>query len=38
MRRAPARLRVERLRVREHALLRRLYDAYLEELTAFGAS
>lgn len=32
------RLRVERLRPREHPLLRRLYDAYLEELTSFGAS
>ena len=34
----PLRLRVERLRPREHPLLRRLYDAYLEELTSFGAS
>lgn len=34
----PPRLRVERLRPREHPLLRRLYDAYLEELTSFGAS
>jgi predicted acetyltransferase len=31
-------LRVERLRSREHALLRRLYGAYLEELAGLGAS
>ncbi|MGZ6132920.1 MAG: GNAT family N-acetyltransferase [Myxococcaceae bacterium] len=31
-------LRVERLRTREQALLRHLYDAYLEELVSFGAS
>lgn len=34
----PPRLRVERLRPRQHPLLRRLYDAYLEELASFGAS
>ncbi|HZJ53527.1 MAG TPA: GNAT family N-acetyltransferase [Myxococcaceae bacterium] len=38
MTRAPHALRVERLRPREHDLLRRLYDAYLEELTGLGAS
>jgi predicted acetyltransferase len=32
------RLRVERLQARDHELLRRLYDAYLEELVSFGAS
>lgn len=31
-------LRVERLRIGEHAALRRLYDAYLQELVSFGAS
>ncbi len=31
-------LRVERLRTREHDVLRRLYDAYLEELVSLGAS
>lgn len=35
---SPPRLRLERLGPGAHDLLRRLYDAYLEELTAFGAS
>ncbi len=30
-------LRVDRLRPREHELLRRLYDSYLEELVSYGA-
>jgi len=38
MRRAPARLRLERLRAADRDLLRRLYDAYLEALVPFGAS
>lgn len=38
MTRPPPGLRLERLRTRDHPLLRRLYDAYLEELTSFGAS
>jgi len=34
----PQGLRVERLRRRDHDAVRRLYDAYLEELASFGAS
>src|SRR5262249_43421390 len=36
MRRAPQGLRVERLRAAEHPVLRRMYDAYLAELSGFG--
>jgi predicted acetyltransferase len=38
MRTPPHGLRVERLRLGEHEILRWLYDAYLEELRGFGAS
>ena len=38
MRRPPHGLRVERFRPREADVLRRLYDAYLEEIVGFGAS
>ena len=38
MSRAPGRLGVGRLRPGEQDLLRRMYDAYLEEITSFGAS
>ena len=38
MSRPPAGLRVERLRAGDRDLLVRLYDAYLEDLTSFGAA